>query len=118
MSKYLTTKAKQSEVEVSKNTFYPTLDVGGLYQRVDEQTPNIAGSIYSGYAKISYDIYDGGKKSFITKQKQNELKSTQFELTAFKKSLSLQIVQKFFTVKNIDASIKALEEKNSIRCTT
>jgi len=111
VSKSLTQKAKQQEVDASKSLNSPTIDIGGFYQSLDERTPNMAGDIYSGYAKISYDIYDGGKKSSITKQKQNELKSSQFDTTAFKKSLSLQIVQEFFTIKNIDASLLALDEQ-------
>lgn len=110
-SKNLTAKAKQQEVESSKSSLYPTVDIGGYYQNLNERTPNMAGDIYSGYAKISYDIYDGGRKSSVIKQKQNELKSSQFDTIAFKKSLSLQIVQEFFTIKNIDASILALNEQ-------
>ena len=111
ISKNLTQKAKQKEVDSSKSASSATIDVGGFYQNLDQKTPNLAGDIYSGYAKISYDIYDGGKKSSITKQKQNELKASTFETTAFKKSLSLQIVQDFFNIKNIDSSILALEEE-------
>ena len=111
VSKEFLTKAKIQEVKSSQSASMPTIDIGGFYQSLDERTPNMAGDIYSGYAKITYDIYDSGRKSSVTKQKQNELKSTQFESTAFKKSLALQIVQEFYAIKNIDASINSLQEK-------
>jgi outer membrane protein TolC len=111
ISKNLTQKAKQKEVDSSKSASSATVDIGGYYQRLDDRSNMMPGDIYSGYAKVSYDIYDGGKKSSITKQKQDELKASVFETTAFKKSLSLQIVQDFFNIKNIDSSILALEEE-------
>ncbi|MEA3369887.1 MAG: TolC family protein [Campylobacterota bacterium] len=110
-AKQFSSKAKTQEVKSVQSSSVPTIDIGGFYQNLNERTPNLAGDIYSGYAKISYDIYDGGRKSSIVKQKQDELKSSQFDTTAFKKSLSLQIVQEFFTIKNIDASILALNEQ-------
>ncbi len=111
VSKELTQKAKQSELGATKSLDKPIFDVGGYYQRLDERTPMMAGDIYSGYAKISYDIYDGGKKSSLIKQKNNELQSSSFDTTAFKKNLSLQIVQEYFAIKNIDSSILSLEEE-------
>ncbi|MEA2018432.1 MAG: TolC family protein [Campylobacterota bacterium] len=111
VSKSLTEQSKQSELDSTKSLNQPTIDIGGSYQRLDERTPMMAGDIYSGYAKISYDIYDGGKKSSLIKQKTDDLQSSIFDSQAFKKSLSLQIVQEFFTIKNIDSSILSLEEE-------
>ena len=110
-SKNFTQKAKLQEVEASKSLSSPTIDIGTNLQRLDRRSANTPGDIYSGYGKISYNIYDGGKKSFTVKQKQNELKSSTFDTSAFKKSLSLQIVQEFFNIKNIDSSLLALEEE-------
>ncbi|MCK5293244.1 MAG: TolC family protein [Arcobacteraceae bacterium] len=110
-SKDFIQKARSVELEATKSLNKPTLDMGGYYQSLNGRTPMMAGDIYSGYAKISYDIYDGGKKSSLIKQKNDELLSSAFDTTAFKKSLSLQIVQEFFIIKNFDSSICSLEEK-------
>jgi len=110
-SKKLLTQSKMKELESSKSSLLPTLDIGGFYQRLDDRTPMIAGDIYSGYAKISYNIYDGKRTSSTIKQKQNELKATTFEFKSFQKNLSLQIVQDFYMIKNISSTIKALKEK-------
>lgn len=111
ISKNLKEKSKKYEVESSQSLNKPTFDIGGFYQNLNKKSPSMPGDIYNGYAKISYDIYDGGKKSFDIKSKDNELKSTIYENIAYKKNLSLQIVQDFFNIKNIDASISALEEE-------
>ena len=110
-SKKLAVKSKTKELESSKSANLPTLDIGGFYQSLNEKSPMVSGDIYSGYAKISYNIYDGKRTTSTIKQKQNEYKSSTFELKAFKKSLSLQIVQDFYTIKNLAFSIKALKEK-------
>ncbi len=111
ISKEFMQKAKKTELDATKSLNQPTFDIGGNYQRLDDRTPMMAGDIYSGYAKISYDIFDGGKKSSLIKQKNDELQSSIFDTTAFKKSLDLQIVQNYFTIKNIDSSILSLEEE-------
>jgi len=109
-SKELSVKAKEQEVKSSKSNYMPVVDVGAFYQSLNKKTMLISGDIYSSYAKISYNIYDGNKKFFTTKQKEAELTSSRFKSIAFKKSLTLQVVQDFFTIKNIDASMQALQE--------
>ncbi|WP_415398078.1 TolC family protein [Sulfurimonas sp. CS5] len=110
VSKALSQKAKASEVESSKSAYYPTIDVGAFYQSVEERTPMEAGDVYSGFAKVSFDIYDGGKKSAQLSQRKNEYKASNFDSESIKKSLSLQIVQDFFNIKSLKASLASREE--------
>lgn len=110
LSKTLSQKAKASEVESSQSAYYPTIDVGAFYQSVEERTPMEAGDVYSGFAKVSFDIYDGGKKSAQLSQRKNEYKASNFDSESVKKSLSLQIVQDFFNIKSLKASLASREE--------
>ncbi len=110
VSKTLTQKAKATEVESRESAYYPTIDVGAFYQTLDEKTPMQAGDIYSGYAKLGFDIYDGGKKSSLLSQSKDEYKASSFDAESIKKSLSLQIVQDFFNIKSLEASLDAREE--------
>lgn len=110
VSKTLSQKAKASEVESSQSAYYPTIDVGAFYQSVEERTPMEAGDVYSGFAKVSFDIYDGGKKSAQLSQRKNEYKASNFDSESIKKSLSLQIVQDFFNIKSLKASLASREE--------
>jgi len=102
--------SKSKELEAQKSAYYPTIDVGLLYQRLDDRSPFMPGDIYSGYAKVGFDIYDGGRKSSLVEQKNHELKSSKYETLAMKKNLSLQIVQDFYNIKNLEASLMAFKE--------
>lgn len=115
-STVLVQEAKAKELDASENSYYPTLDVGAFYQSTNERTFMQPGDIYSGYAKLSFDIYDGGRKSSLVEQKELELESSSFESEAMKKSLSLQIVRDFYTIENLEANLMAYEEsKKSIQ---
>ena len=110
VSKTLTQKAKASEVESRKSSYFPTIDVGAFYQSLDERTSQVPGDTYSGFAKVSFDIYDGGKKSSQLSQSENEYKASNFNSESTKKRLSLQIVQDFFNIKSLKASLASREE--------
>ena len=116
VSKTLVQKAKSIEVESYESAYYPTIDVGAFYQTLNEKTLMQSGDIYSGFAKISFDIYDGGKKSALLSQSKNEYKASSFDTESMKKSLSLQIVQDFFNIKSLKASLSArIEAGKSLR---
>ena len=110
VSKTLTQKAKSSEVDSRESAYYPTIDVGAFYQTLEERTPMQPGDVYSGYAKLGFDIYDGGKKSALLSQSKNEYKASSFDSESTKKSLSLQIVQDFFNIRSLKASLDARDE--------
>lgn len=116
VAKTLTQDAKSKELASQKSAYFPTLDIGAFYQRLDERSPYMPGDTYAGFAKVALDIYDGGKKSSLVDQKVNELKSSGFDTKATKKSLSLQVVQDFFTIKTLEASLEArLEADKSLK---
>ncbi len=110
VSKTLIQKAKSIEVDSRESAYYPTIDVGAFYQSLEERTPMQAGDVYSGYAKIGFDIYDGGKKSSLLSQSENEYKASSFDSESIKRSLSLQIVQDFFNIKSLKATLASKDE--------
>ena len=110
ISKQYLQESKSKELDSKNSAYLPTLDVGGFYKRDDEASPFQAGDTYSGFAKLSYDIYDGGKRSSQSDQANYAFKSSEFDTEAYKKSLSLQIAQDFFTIKSLQASLNAREE--------
>ena len=78
-------------------------------------TPTQAGDIYSGFAKLSFDIYDGGKKSALLKKSEHEFKASSFETKSTKKSLSLKIVEDFYNIKSFESALASRQEaKNSL----
>lgn len=110
ISKEYLQDAKAKELDSKNSAYFPTLDLGGFYKRDDEASPFQAGDTYSGYAKLSYDIYDGGKRSSQVDQADYTLQSSKFDTLAYKKSLSLQITQDFFTIKSLQATLSSREE--------
>jgi len=110
LSKQYSQESKAKSLDATDSSYYPTLDVGGFYKRDDEASPFQAGDTYSASAKLSYDIYDGGKRASQSNQAEYALKASVFDTTAYKKSLALQIVQDFFTIKSFQATLDAREE--------
>ncbi|WP_321778705.1 TolC family protein [Sulfurimonas sp.] len=110
VSKTYSKESKKSLVDARKSAYYPTLDVGAFYQNLNERTPMQAGDIYSGYAKLSFDIYDGGNKSNLLSQSKNEHKASEFDLASTKKSLGLKITENFFNIKSLQATLASRDE--------
>ncbi|QOY55273.1 TolC family protein [Candidatus Sulfurimonas marisnigri] len=110
VSKKLTKDAKAKEVDARESSFYPTIDVGSSLQSLNERSPFSPGVVYSGYAKVGFDIYDGGRKSSMLEQKISEHKASNFDVEAMKNSITLQIVQDFYTLKSLEASLLSRDD--------
>ncbi|RLA77871.1 MAG: TolC family protein [Epsilonproteobacteria bacterium] len=106
-SKSIHKNAKRSEVKSSESDYYPTIDVGGFYQRSDDPNPIMPGTTYSGYAKVGFDVYSGGKKSYTLKQKKDEFSASGHDYEATRKNIQLSIVQDFYHIKTLEASLMA-----------
>jgi len=106
----ITTQAKQKELSSAQDNYYPTLDFGGFYQRDDDPTPFRSGTTYGASAKILFNIYDGGKKSYTKKQKQQELQSKKHSAKETTQSLMLLITKDFYNLKTLYASLSARQE--------
>ena len=111
-SKLMIEKLKIEDIQSIENGYYPTVDIGGFYQSVNEKTPMQAGDIYSGYAKVGIDLYDGDRRSNQIKQNKALLSSSKYDTKAYKKNLTLMIIQDFYTIKSIEAQLVALREKD------
>lgn len=110
VAKDLQAQSKKSEMDSSKNDLYPTVDIGAYYKRDDKPNVILPGTTFSGYAKIGYDIYVGGRKENTIEQKRGALKSSQFDKKATKNSIELAIVQDFYNLKSKEATLSAREE--------
>lgn len=110
VAKTLAQDAKKKELSSERRGYLPTLDLGGFYQRLDEPNPIQPGTTYAGYAKVTLDIYDGGRRSALVDQKKSEVTASGFESEATKKSLSLQITKTFYNIETMQASLDAKNE--------
>lgn len=110
-SNQLLEQAQKSTLEASKSSYFPTLDISGGYQSLNQKSANTPGDVYNGAVNVGFDIYDGGYKSNTIKRNRQLLKSAQFTTSAYKKSLQLSIIQDFYDIKNTQSTIKALNEE-------
>lgn len=113
-SNKLTEQSKAKQVDSKRSDYFPTVDIGGYYQSLNDKTPNMPGDVYSGYAKVGFDIYDGGRKSALLDSAKSEHKASSFDTSEMKKSVALQIVQDFFNIKSSEATLSAKEDSNEL----
>lgn len=65
IAKEFTSESKKAQLDAVNRSAYPTIDIGGFYQNTNERNFGMGGVVSSAYAKIGFDIYDGGvKKSY------------------------------------------------------
>lgn len=110
ISKEYIRMSQQKELDSKNSSYFPTIDIGALYKRDDEGSPFQAGDTYNAYAKLSLNIYDGGKKSSDIKLAKSLLKSSSFDKESYKKNLALQITEDFFNIKSLYATLNAKHE--------
>lgn len=116
ISKSILVDSKQSEVKSSKNSYFPTVDVGAFYQRYDEASPFSPTTTYAGFATLGLDVYNGGKTSYTIKQKKEELLSSKYDYEATKKSTTLSIVEDFYNYKTLESTLQArIEASNAVK---
>jgi len=102
--------SRAQDIQTKENALYPSIDVGGNMQHLKELPTGQPGDIYSVYAKISYDIYDGGKKSSLVNSAKNDYKSSLYNYNVTKDNLNLDVVQDFYLIKNLKGSLLAKQE--------
>ena len=111
ISKDFKEMAREKEVESSKSEYYPTIDAGAFYSRDDDRSKSIPGDTYSGYAKISLDLYSGGETQNTIKQNQELSLSAKYNSLSYKKSLQLSITEDYYNIKSDEATLNALKDK-------
>ena len=108
-SSELKIQAKQKEVDAQESAFWPTLDIGASYGKSDPYSVVMPGEVLTGYAVLGFDLYDGGRKRALTNAKAFQHQSSIFEKQAFEKSLTLNIVNNYYTIKKLRANLNSLQ---------
>ena len=106
----ISVQSKAKELESARNNYYPTLDASAFYKRDDDASPFQPGTTYGASAKIGFDIYDGGKKSYTQKQKESEHKSASLSYKDTTKSIVLSITQRYYNLKSLQSALQARVE--------
>jgi len=110
ISKKYIEKSNEKNLLSKKSTYFPKLDAGAFYEKDTDANPLQPTDSYGAFAKVSYDIYDGSKRSSLIKSAKSTLTSSIYATKALKKSLALEITHTFFSIKTLESNLKAREE--------
>jgi outer membrane protein TolC len=111
-SKSLNIKSKVKEIEAAKSAYWPTLDISAGHVLVDPNNLVDPGQTTSVSAIISMELYDGGRKNALLRAKNFEHKASLFEKRAFEKSIALDIINSYYTIRKLKATLYALQERS------
>jgi len=112
-AKEIIIKAKKEEVEAAKSAYWPTVDVGASYSYISPNSLVSPGRTAKGYAKVSMNLYDGGRKNALLSAKRYEEEAALFEKSAFEKSITLNIVRQYYGIRKYKATLQALAERST-----
>lgn len=110
LSSKFSKEAKEKEVASKKSDYFPTIDIGASYKNTSDITLFQIRDVYAGYGRVELDVYDGGVKSSQLERAKDEFRASSHDEAQMKKSLSLQIVQDFYTIKSLESSLIAKED--------
>lgn len=109
-SKEMMILAKDKEYKSIQESYWPTLDMQLSQAFVTPNNITNPGQTTTGVALLSINLYDGGRRDSQLKSKNYQKEALLFEKEALKKSLSLEIIDNFFTIKKYQSSLYALKE--------
>ena len=106
------TKSKLKELDAQESRYYPTIDIGASYNHVDPSTIVMSSETMRGFGTFSWEIYDGGRRGALVRAKEFEHQASIFEESAFAKSLTLKIVNHFYAIKSLNATLESLSAES------
>jgi len=108
-AKILQSQARLSQADAQERAFWPTLDIGGSYTYSDPSTLISPESMGAGYASMKVSLYDGGRKHALLRAKNYLYSASLLEKTAFEKSITLNIINHYYTVLKLRSILHAME---------
>ena len=107
----------KDEYKSIKSGYMPSLDVGANHSITDKETTSVPKNSSKTYASISYELYDGGKKSDIYNSYESNIKSSEKSLEALKNDISLNVVTYYYNylsyISQKEAKEKEIEQLDS-----
>jgi len=95
--------------DATKSAYLPRVDLGASGSFIDEKGSLDPGETYKAYAKANFVILDGFKRENLFKEQQKSEIASEFDLKAYKKALSLQVITLYFDYIKVSADIEALK---------
>ena len=102
---------RESMVNVSKASYYPTLGAFGEVSTADDAFLNDAADhkAYTVGARLTWNVFNGGIDSSKIEHSRLEQLKTASQVQLARKGIALQIAKIYTQIKSADAEIKSLE---------
>lgn len=109
-SLYTLEASKNKSASVS-NGYLPSLTIGATQSFNQEEMATSPDKSTTGYAKLSYVIYDGGKRSALIDQQEALVKSASYSLESVKNEVALKVIYNYYAYLSTLSNKEALEQK-------
>lgn len=107
----------KDEYKSIKSGYMPSLDIGANHSITDKETTSVPKNSSKTYASISYELYNGGKKSDVYDSYESNIKSSEKSLEALKNDISLNVVTYYYNylsyISQKEAKEKEIEQLDS-----
>lgn len=97
--------------EALKQSYLPSIVLGGSHTYNAETTATTLDHTTSGFAKVSYTLYDGGRKEALIDAYEANVKSAHFLANATANDLALQVSYAYYYHFSLLANQEALTQK-------
>lgn len=104
-------EASALQKESLSQSYLPSIVLGGSHTYAQEETAMAPEKSTTGFAKISYTLYDGGKREALKEAYEANLKSATFLENATANDLALQVSYSYYNHFSLLANQEAIEQK-------
>ncbi len=104
-------EASVLQKEALEQSYLPSIVLGGSHAYNAEKTATTPDQTTTGFAKLSYTLYDGGRKEALIDAYEANIKSAQFLTNATANDLALQVSYAYYYHFSLLANQEALTQK-------
>jgi len=108
---HYTREASQFQKEALSQSYLPSVLLGGSHTYNSEKTAMTPEKTTTGFAKLSYTLYDGGKREALYDVYEANLKSATYLANATANDLTLQVSYAYYYHFSLVSHREAIEQK-------
>lgn len=109
-SKYTLEAAKDKSSSV-QTSYMPSLSIGANQSFNKEETMTSPDKSATGYAKLSFTLYDGGKRGALIEQQEALVKNASYTLQSVQNDVVLKVVYYYYSYLTALSSKESIEQK-------
>jgi len=110
-SSHYSLEATKEKEYSTKSSYYPSLSLGANQTFNQEKNMFTPEKSTVGTAKISYTIYDGGRREALSEQQLALIKSATFSLASVQNNISLNIIYYYYNYLSTQSTREATLQK-------